>query len=82
MEVHSYDPAALGRGLAALTGRAFGALARNAAFAALLALPATFVLHERYATAFVYVFAAAAAVDIVRAFMRRLAAAGVSAFFR
>ena len=58
--VHAPDPVALGRGLAEGLRRALGALARNLAFAALIALPATLVLHASYAAAFLFVLAAAA----------------------
>jgi hypothetical protein len=65
------DPAALGARLAAALRRTLGALARSAAFAALLALPMTVVLHASYALAFLFVLGAAAALDAGRAVLRR-----------
>ncbi len=66
------DPVALGRRLAEGLRHALGALARNLAFAAVLALPATLVLHARYTAAFLFVLAASAALEACRALLRRI----------
>ena len=65
------DPAALGEGLAAAVRRGLGALARNAAFAALLAVPMAFVLHASYAAGFLFALSGAAALEFGRAALRR-----------
>lgn len=68
------DPAALGRRLAEALPRALAALARNAAFAAVLALPMTFVLHASYGLAFLFVLGGSAALEMGRTFLRRASA--------
>jgi uncharacterized membrane protein YdfJ with MMPL/SSD domain len=67
------DPAVLGAALAAALRRALAALARIAAFSALLALPMTFVLHAGYGLAFLFTLGAAAALEFGRAALRRAA---------
>jgi hypothetical protein len=70
--VRAPDPVALGRGLAEGLRRALVALARYLAFAAVLALPATLIQGAKYASAFLFVLIASAALDVARAALRRV----------
>jgi hypothetical protein len=71
--VQGRDPAALGRGLAEALRCVLAAFARDAAFAAVLALPLSLLLRAAYAGAFLFALAAAATLDAGRSILRRAA---------